>query len=368
MFKYKSDLILASKALLASVIAITLTFTWVNAMGMYYVIYTAATISVMQAGTRKRIQFYSMVLAALCFLGLFMLGVYLRPYHLAANLVLPPLAFIAFYLPNLGLTYRISPIMAVIVYLLVMMSPNNPIHPALTSLGIIIAEITAILVYFLVWPECPQDELLLLMLEITEQYRKILQLTMLFSRKTRKSQQSIYLERIEDGVIYCEQHIVNFERIKAYPEIIKSNPKFYNATEDALYGISKITRMFTEILPHMSDKKVKVFLPFIKDICQTLRYQENQLSHDFHQQVLQRRFIHKSWYISKKLLKFITPRHPSQKNIMTQTEFERELLKIVKPLDASPQKRAKNDMSLQLAFGLLRIKELYMSLGRAPHE
>jgi hypothetical protein len=358
MFKYKMDFLLATKTIIAVIVSVALTFWWLSPMALFYVVYTAAGMSLMQAGVSKKAQFFSMLLAGLCYLGLYLLGVYLRPDHYWAGMMLIPLAFIAYYIPNLGITYRLPPIMIVIEYLVVMMTPVPPADPLLTGLGICLASVVAGLVYFFLWHYSIKDELTLLMLEITEQYREGLQLIKLWQRTRAKK----YLDQMHTGIEFCEAHVLTFEQIKAHPEMQKNKSQFFNTTEDALYAISKVIRLFIDILPRLPPERMQEFMPIVKDLTRTLKLQERKLSARFEGRFFTRKLLRKSFLMGKDVLLRVTLQQQIQKIVWDLPTFEAMLLKIVKPIQANQNKTNIDNASLQFAFGLLRIKELYTDL------
>lgn len=358
MFKYKTDFLLATKTIIVVMLSVAVTFWWLDPMALFYVIYTGAGISLMQAGISKKAHFFSMLCAALCYLGLYLLGAYLRPDHYWAGMMLIPLAFLAYYLPNFGITYRLPPIMAVIEYLLVMMMPNPPIDPLATAWGMCLASMIGILVYFFLWHYSIKDELTLLMLEITEQYREGLQLIKLWQQTRQKK----YLDQLHAGIEFCEEHVINFEQIKAHPEVQKNKPQFFSATEDALYAISKVIRLFIDILPMLPPERLQEFMPLVKDLARTLKLQERKLSASFERNFLTRKMLRKSFLMSKDVLLRVTRQQQIKKIIWDLPAFEAALLNIVKPIQDNPNKTDIDHASLQFAFGLLRIKELYTDL------
>lgn len=358
MLKYKTDLLLATKVLIATVISILLTFWWLVPMGLYYVIYATAAISLMQAGKGKRLELLSMLFASAAYLVLYLLGVYLRPYLFLASFMLIPLAFIAYYLPNLGLNYRLPPIMGVIIYLVVLMMPVTPIDPLGTSVGMALGCLTAILVYFFLWHYDAEDELLLLMLEITEQYRSALKSIKLWLKTPKRD----YLDDVSDAIYFCEQHVATFEQIKTHPEVLKDKSNFFDATQDALYGISKGLRMCVDILPGLTTAERQEFLPILNDVSRTLQLHEVQLSTVFENSFFTRRLIRKSLGLSREVFMTLLRRQAIKINPSSLADFETALLKIVKP-EIDAKEAPINPAKLQFAFGLLRIKELYSNLG-----
>lgn len=357
MFKYKTDLLLASKTVIAVLISVALTFWWLNPMGMFYTIYTAASIGLMQAGTSRRAQFLAMLFAALSYIALYILGVYFRPNYFLARALLIPFAFIAYYLPNAGLTYRLPPIMGVIVYLVVMMMPMDPFNPGATMLGMAIGSMVAILIYFYLWYYNAEDELLLIMLEITEAYSNAIQVLLSWTHKSRQLAQ----DKLEAILHFCEGHIASFEQIKAHPEVFKKHAKFFDATEDALYGISKILWVYIDVLPKLSTMNLRVYFPLIRDTNRTLQLQINRLTIAFEHGFFTRRILHRSLGASRNALSMLT-RQQNPRPALSLSEFEAALLKIVKPVESKTHKSSEEIASLRLAFGLLRIKELYTDL------
>ena len=364
MFKYKADLLMACKTLASVIITVLISFYWLSALGLFYAIYVAFAVSLMQSGYSKKAQFLSMLFAGISYLALYNLAVLLRPYHLTASLSLIPLAFIAYYMPNFGLKYRLPPILGVIIYLIVLLLPVPPEHPLLTTLALSIGVVSAISIYFLFWPTNAQGSLALLLLELTEQYRSILETLLQFKRPLSLTQKQAALYKITKCINFCTQQAIVYSQLKAHLETL-NQALFFHKTEEVLYGVSALMRLFMQIVPQLSPADFERFASLIKDLVRSLKFQENLLLSQYQPQLLQGNFFKHPMGLRKRFMKFFE-RPPNRKNqpLLNLAQFQIALLQILDPMKLREQTTKPEDKPLlQFSFALLEIKALYTQLS-----
>ena len=333
------DFIIASKAVLTVILSF-LACIWFlhSAIGIYFVLYTATCCAMMQSGSNKMDHLKSMLLAGCAFLVFISLGFMLKDTFWQKNISLVFFAFLAFYLPNLGFSYKMPPIFGVIFYVCVleMATPTDP--ALLIILANAIAVGIAILVYFIFWPYRPEHELTLLSCNLLDQYRKEIHLFSLALFAKNPQQRKITLHKILENENSLTTSLNSFNELSGHTSLEKEDKAYFNELYIHFYGTFQMTKMMCGTMGDFPANPDCAIL--LKDLSLTLHEIETQFN---------ARLPHSL------LSKFIPIVHSSSKKPLSLAEFDSILAQLV-------TENMVDTPAGQFAYGLLRLKEAYTDM------
>ncbi|MCX7123140.1 MAG: hypothetical protein NTV32_05670 [Gammaproteobacteria bacterium] len=334
------DLIIASKTILTVALSF-LACAWFlqSAIALYFVLYTATCCALMQSGSNQREHLSSMLLAGCAFILFLTLGLLLKDTVWLKNISLIAFAFLAFYLPNLGLNYKMPPVFGVIFYVCVleMTPPTDP--TGLIILANVFAVGIAILVYFLFWPYRPEHELTLLSCHFLKQYRKaILSFRQALFATDAKRRQA-HLHKILEPAKNLEATLNQFNTLTGQRALDKKDALYFGELYVHFYGTFQMIQMMRNTMGNFPKNPISSQL--LKDLERTLREIETQLNARLPHSVL-------STLLSQPTLQ--TPQ-----KILTVIEFDTLLDQLV-------DEQMADGPEGQFAYALVRLKENYTQM------
>ncbi len=332
------DLIFAFKTILTVVLSFLACSSFLHdPISIYFALYTAVCCALMQAGSHRQEHFKSMLLAGLAFVVFISLGLLFKNIPWLKNLSLIGFAFLAFYLPNLGFTYRMPPIFGVIFYVCVlnMATPTDP--PLLVILANALASGIAIIVYFLFWPYRPEHELTLLCCNLISQYRSSIEsLRQALSSTSTKQRRSELAHALQYNK-HSGNSLNQFNTVLGQPALEAEDKTYFSAQYLHFYATFHIMKLMCSLL---SENIYPAFLPLLQDLDSML----SELGLEFNA-----RLPHS---LLGRLIPKITPRSTPHLNV---PEFETQLQNLIdEALIDGPEG--------QFAFALLRMKEIYNNM------
>lgn len=347
------DFIHAAKALIAVLITLALIHSFAGVTAIYFALYTTACCALMQAGDTKGKQLISMLLAGAVFLFFLSFGLFIRNHHVLANIALLLFAFVTFYLPNLGLTYKIPPVLALVFYVFVISMSIAPSPFILNVAASAIGVGVAIIVYFLFWPYDMKHELMLLAQTLTHQYRNILDRYVLISRSNNRLIKEAQFTAIAEDLKSASQMLGGYEKLGETNTLKKEELQFFDVIYLRLYSMAQINKMVSEHFPSLSKDEIPLAQQLLKDLITKLKAIEYRFDRMVPHSFLAKSLIGRSLNLGKMLTRPILqmtrgPRKP----LLSENEFNTLLEKLI----------SANHANKAFAFGLLRMRELLNNL------
>ncbi len=336
------DFINASKALLTVSLTLIAVYSFLPVTSLYFALYTAACCAFMQAGASKLDQLVSMILGGAAFIFFLALGLAIKDEAVFADGALILFAFAAFYLPNLGIKYKMPPVLGLIFYVSVINMNTTSCPYALSILGCTIGASIAIVVYFLFWPYQVTHELTLIAQSVIRQYRILLERCMPRVRQAEEDEARI------------NTLLSLYEQLNTAAHLKPEEADYFDKLYLTLYGLLQTNTMMIASLPALSAEKRALTQKLLRDLraeARTIEYSFDQmLPHSF----IARHVFSKSLRLGKALmLRPDTQRRP--KGALSSFEFNALLEALLAPPE-EPNIQ-------QFAFGLLRLRELLKQLS-----
>ena len=349
------DFINASKATLTVIITFLLVYSFANMLAIYFSLYTAACCAFMQAGSTRKAQFISMLLAGSAFIFFLAFGLAVKSHLLVAYGALLVFAFATFYLPNLGLTYKIPPVLGPIFYVFVISMPTEPSAFLPTIAASTIGVIVSIAIYFLFWPYEVKHELMLVSQTICHQYRTILErFYLLLRRSTNASRRADQIHQINETLRDITQALGVYEKLNdTAVSFKKEEADYFDSIYLRLYAFLQILKMMRECFPaHISEEAAPILQPLYRVAILELKHIEYRFDKLVPHSFIAKNLIGRSLNLGKTLtLPLLRVQKQPKKPQLTETEFNALLEKLI----ALPGEQTKLE---QLAFALLRAREL----------
>ncbi len=334
------DFINATKAILVVVLTFIAVYRFTTPVAMYFALYTACCVALMQVGETKSKQFLSMVLAGMAFLFFLSFGLLIKAHMVWANVGLIVFAFAAFYLPNLGWTYKLSPVLGLVFYEFVLSMPTHTSPFLTTVLASAIGVVIGIVVYFLFWPYETKHELTLLAETMLRQYRSLLEQQ--FSAPAKESLQTL------------STLLAAYEKLNEASLLKKEEAEYFDSLYLRLYSLLQINLMIIERPPSLSPETRPVAQAIFRDLISRLKAIEYHFDQMVPHSLIAKNVIGRSLNLGKALTQPILRMvQKPRKARLSEEEFNHLLEDLVK-----------NDLSLnrRFAFGLLRIYELLQNI------
>lgn len=346
------DFINACKALMTVILTLALVHNFASPLAIYFSLYTAACCAFMQAGETKKDQFFSMLLAGGAFIFFLAFGLFIKEYMLLANIALIIFAFATFYLPNLGLNYKIPPVLALVFYVLVihMQTANSAFLP--TVAANLVGVIVAIAIYFLFWPYEVKHELMLVSQTICHQYRTILERYYLLARRgLTVSRRRDQMQAIEETLDNVNKALIMYEKLNQGEALKKEEADYFDKLYLRLYIFLQITKMMAERFPDtLSAESHSILQHLYKDLILQTKEVEYRFDKMVPHSMIAKNLIGRSLNLGKSLtLPLLRVQTKPKKHSLTEQEFNKFLEELI-TLDQSERVK-------QVAFAILRMHE-----------
>lgn len=349
------DFINASKALITVCLTLVIIYSFLPFISIYLALYTAACCAYMQAGEKKSAQLLSMLIGGATFVILLAFGLQIKNHIILANTALVILAFAAFYLPNLGITYKLPPVLALVFYVSVINMHTESCPFWLTLLGTTIGAVIAILIYFLFWPYEPKHELTLIAQNIVQHYRVVLERSFLILRTTRDSKRKDQQKHIEESLEESTQLLILYEKRNEATSLKKNEADYFDALYLNLYSLLQVNMMMTSRFPTaFSVEKRLISQNLFRDLVKHLIEIETHFNQMVPHSLIAKQLIGKSFSLGKALTyPLLGIKKKSKKACLTEAEYNALLEQLISDTKAPTQ---------QFTFALLRLRELLKQL------
>jgi uncharacterized membrane protein YccC len=344
------DFINATKALVTVSLTLAIIHRFSSPMSIYFALYTATCCALMQAGETKKEQLSAMLLAGVVFLFFLAFGLLVKPNMILGNIALVIFAFMTFYLPNLGINYKIPPVLGLVFYELVlsMNTSASPFWPTMSASAIGVA--VAIPMYFLFWPYEAKHELMLLAQTLSHQYRIMIERYFLIARNLDKKISPEQQALIETDLTDIQQLLQAYTKLLEATTFKKEESHYFDTLYLRFYALLQINIMMSNNIPELSIAQRPLLQQLLRDFIFQFKDIEQRFDHMVPHSLIAKNLIGRSLRLGKTLTRpLIKSPKKSKKGLLTEAEFNDLLTQLIGDQTA---------VLKRYAFGLLRIREL----------